>query len=151
MKYIYFWLLLIFLGCNIATMDAQGLAASLGYEYFGKNAGFLGAEYRLDKNDLQNNHGPFNIGVGTYLFSENGKFSLAPEVHVNQTWWHAISTEFSISTKNIKPSAGVSFFNLFRLQFGYSYPFEKSDFKGFYFGVRVNIGRALFYDEIRVF
>ena len=143
--------LAVFFCVGLVQVNAQKLAVSLGYEYFDKNAAFLGGEYRLDRNDLKNNHGPFSVGAGTYLYSKEGKFTIVPEAHIQKTWWHVVSSEFSVSTQNIKPSAGLSFFNLFRVQFGYSFPFETSDFKGFYFGFRLNIGRSPFYDEIRIF
>lgn len=151
MKLRLFAIIACILSFGSVKINAQKLAVSLGYEYFDKSAGFVGTEYRLDKNNLQNKHGPLNIGVGTYLYGKEGRFSLAPEAHINQTWWHVASTELSVSTKNIKPSVGLSFFNLFRMQFGYSFPFTKNDFKGFYFGFRIHIGRAPFYDEIQIF
>ncbi len=127
------------------------VALNVGYEYMQKSKGYLGAEYRFNNNDLNNNNGPLNIGIGTYLYNNDNKFSIAPEIHLNKTWKHFLLTELSASTKNIKPSIGLSVFNLGRLQFGYSFPIDNSEFKGFYFGFHILIGRSPFYDEIRVF
>ena len=127
------------------------LAANIGYEYMQKNSGYLGAEYRINNNNLKNTQGPLNVGVGTYLYSSKGEFSAAPEIHINQTWMHFLITEFSASTKNIKPSVGISLMNLTRLQFGYSIPINHSEFKGFYFGFHILIGRSPFYDEIKIY
>ena len=127
-------------------------ALNLGYDYMQKHTGYVGAEYRIDSNLQEHTaHGPFTIGIGSYLYGENGKFSVAPEVHLNKTWKHFISAEISASTKNLKPSIGLTFFNLARLQFGYSFPIKQSDFKGFSVGFHILIGRAPFYDEMRVF
>lgn len=62
-----------------------------------------------------------------------------------------LTTEVSASTKNIKPSVGLSLMNLTRIQFGYSIPIDKSEFKGFYFGFHILIGRSPFYDEIKIY
>ena len=127
------------------------LAGNIGYEYMLKKSGYLGAEYRLNNNDAKNTQGPLNVGIGTYLYGNNGKFSVAPEIHINQTWMHFLITELSASTKNIKPSIGISLMNLTRLQFGYSIPIDHSEFKGFYFGFHILIGRSQFYDEIKIY
>ena len=134
------------------TFSQHKFALNLGYDYMQKHTGFLGAEYRIDGNSQQHaSHGTLNIGVGTYLYGQNGKFSIAPEIHLNKTWKHFIVTEISASTKNIKPSVGLTFFNLARLQFGYSFPINASDFIGFSVGFHILIGRAPFYDEMKVF
>lgn len=127
------------------------LAGNIGYEYMQKKSGYLGAEYRLNSNDDKNTQGPLNVGVGTYLYSDKGKFAIIPEMHINQTWMHFLTTELSASTKNIKPSVGLSLMNLTRLQFGYSIPIDHSEFKGFYFGFHILIGRSPFYDEIKIY
>lgn len=127
------------------------LAANIGYEYMSKKSGYLGAEYRLNNNDAKNTQGPLNVGVGTYLYGNKGKFAIAPEIHINQTWMHFLTTELSASTKNIKPNVGLSLMNLTRLQFGYSIPIDHSEFKGFYFGFHILIGRSQFYDEIKIY
>ena len=134
-----------------APAQINKLAANIGYEYMHKNSGYLGAEYRLNDNRGKNPHGPLTAGIGTYLYNNNNKFSLAPEIHLNQTWMHFLTTELSASTLNFKPSIGLSFFNVTRFQFGYSIPFKDSGFKGFYFGFHILIGRAPFYDEISIF
>ncbi len=127
------------------------LALNLGYDYMQKHSGFVGVDYRIDGNEGENKHGPLNIGLGTYLYGENGKFALSPEAHLTKTWKHFLLTEISVSTKNVKPSVGLTFFNLAHLKFGYSFPFRGSDFKGFSLGFHILIGRAPFYDEIKVF
>lgn len=134
-----------------AQAQLDKVALNIGYENIHKNSGYLGAEYRFNNNDLNNNHGPLNIGLGTYMYSQDNKFKIAPELHLNKTWKHFLLTELSVSTKNIKPSVGLTLFNLSRLQFGYSFPIDNSEFKGFYFGFHILIGRSPFYDEIRVF
>ena len=136
---------------NYAQAQLNKLALNVGYEYMHKNSGYLGAEYRLNNNDIKNTQGPFNVGIGTYMYSNNNKFAIAPEIHLNQTWKHFLVTELSASTKNFKPSVGLSFFNMARFQFGYSFPFDNSEFKGFYFGFHILIGRSPFYDEIQIF
>lgn len=132
-------------------ISAQKFALNAGYDYFRKHTGYLGGEYRIDSNEGTNKNGPLNIGIGSYLYGLDGKFALAPEVHLNKTWKHFLVTEISASTKNIKPSIGLSFFNLTRLQFGYSFPVTDTGFKGFYVGFHILIGRAPFYDEITIF
>ncbi len=144
-------LVLIILINTYAVGQIDKLAANIGYEYMHKKSGYLGAEYRLNNNNLNNNNGPLNIGVGTYMYGNNGKFSIAPEIHLNQTWMHFLITEVSASTKNIKPSVGLSLMNLTRIQFGYSFPIDQSEFKGFYFGFHILIGRSPFYDEIKIY
>ncbi len=127
-------------------------ALNLGYDYMQKHTGYVGAEYRIDSNQQEHrSHGPFNIGIGTYLYGQNGKFTATPEIHLNKTWKHFIVTEISASARNIKPSIGLTFFNLARLQFGYSFPVKQSDFKGFSVGFHILIGKSPFYDEMRVF
>lgn len=144
-------LILIILINTYAVGQIDKLAANIGYEYMHKKSGYLGAEYRLNNNNLNNNNGPLNIGVGTYMYGNNGSFSITPEIHLNQTWMHFLITEVSASTKNIKPSVGLSLMNLTRIQFGYSIPIDKSEFKGFYFGFHILIGRSPFYDEIKIY
>ena len=144
-------LVLIFLINSSANAQLNKLAANIGYDYMNKKSGYVGAEYRLNNNDNKNNNGPLNVGVGTYLYGNNGKFAMAPEVHINQTWMHFLTTELSASTKNIKPSLGLSLLGLTRIQFGYSIPIDNSDFKGFYFGFHILLGRSPFYDEIKIF
>ena len=136
---------------TFAEAQLNKLALNIGYEYMHKNSGYLGAEYRFNNNDLKNDHGPLNVGVGAYMYSDDNKFAIAHEVHLNKTWKHFLITELSASTKNIKPSVGLSLFNLTRLQFGYSFPINNSDFKGFYFGFHILIGRSPFYDEIKIY
>ena len=151
MRRILTLLVLIVLTNTYTNAQINKLAANVGYEYMHKSSGYLGAEFRLNSNNDKNIHGPLNIGLGTYLYSNNGNFAVAPEVHLNQTWKHFLTTELSASTQNFKPSIGISLFNLTRLQFGYSFPFKDSDFKGFYFGFHILIGRSAFYDEITIF
>jgi len=151
MRRIIILLLLALLLNSFASAQINKFTANIGYQYMHKNSGYLGAEYRLNDNKGKNPHGPLTVGVGSYLYSNNNKFSLAPEVHINQTWMHFLNTELSASKQNFKPSIGLSFFNLTRLQFGYSIPFNDSGFKGFYFGFHILIGRAPFYDEVRIF
>lgn len=140
--------LLIF---NYAEAQFNKVALNAGYEYMNKKSGYLGAEYRFNNNDLDNKHGPLNIGIGAYMYGKDNKFAVAPEIHLNKTWKHFLISEISASTKNIKPSLGLSIFNLGRLQFGYSFPINNSDFEGFYFGFHILLGRSEFYDEIRIF
>ena len=151
MKRVFTALVLTILINTYAVGQIDKLAANIGYEYMHKNSGYLGAEYRINNNDLKNSNGPLNIGVGTYMYGNNGKFSIAPEIHLNQTWMHFLITELSVSTKNIKPSVGLSLMNLTRFQFGYSIPIDNSEFKGFYFGFHILIGRSPFYDEIKIY
>ena len=131
--------------------NIEKLALNIGYQYMHVNSGYLGAEYRLNSNKGKNTHGPFTMGAGTYLYGDKGKFAVAPEVHINQTWMHFLTTELSASTKNLKPSVGFSFFNLMRIQFGYSFPIGNSNFEGFHVGVNILLGRSPFYDEIRIY
>ena len=151
MKRILVSIILVLAITSYVQAQINKLALNVGYEYMHKNSGYLGAEYRVNNNNLKNNHGPLNVGVGAYLYGNNKKFAVTPEIHVNQTWKHFLITELSASTKNIKPSLGVSFMNLARLQFGYSFPIDNSDFKGFYFGFHILIGRGPFYDEIKIY
>lgn len=151
MKRIHVLILLVLLINSYTQAQINKVALNVGYEYMHKSSGYMGAEYRFNNNDLKNNHGPLNVGIGTYMYSNNNEFRIAPEIHLNKTWKHFLITELSASTKNLKPSIGVSAFNLARFQFGYSFPFDNSDFKGFYFGFHILIGRSPFYDEIRIF
>ncbi|MDO5522736.1 MAG: hypothetical protein Q4G48_01670 [Bacteroidia bacterium] len=146
-------LIVLFLTTFATTAFSQHkFALNLGYDYVQKHTGYVGAEYRIDSNRPEHtSHGPLNVGIGTYLYGQNGKFMATPEIHLNKTWKHFIITELSASTKNIKPSIGFTFFNLARLQFGYSFPLNQSDFKGFSVGFHILIGKAPFYDEMRVF
>ncbi len=151
MKRIVTSLVLILMISCYAHAQLDKLALNVGYEYMHKSSGYLGAEYRFNNNDLKNNHGPLNVGIGTYMYNSNSKFAIAPEIHLNKTWKHFLFTELSASTKNLKPNIGLTVFNLARFQFGYSFPFDNSDFEGFYFGFHILIGRSPFYDEIRIF
>lgn len=151
MKRILISIILAFLASTYTQAQLSKTAINIGYENIHKSIGYLGAEYRFNKNDLKNNHGPLNIGIGAYTYRENKKFKIAPEVHLNKTWKHFLLTELSVSTKSFKPSVGLSLLNLGRLQFGYSIPIDNSEFKGFYFGFHILIGRSPFYDEIRIF
>lgn len=151
MKRIIISAILMLAMSNYAQAQLNKIALNVGYEHIHKSIGYLGGEYRFNNNDLKNNHGPLNIGIGTYMYNKNSKFSIAPEIHLNKTWKHFLLTEISASSKNIKPSIGLSVFNLGRLQFGYSFPIDNSEFKGFYFGFHILIGRSPFYDEIRIF
>lgn len=148
-KYIFLFFCLA--GFSATGFSQHKFALNAGYDKVGIHTGYLGAEYRIDGNEGENRHGPLNVGVGSYLYGRNGKFFAVPELHVNKTWKHVAVTELSVSTKNIRPSVGVSFFNLARMQFGYSFPVQKSSFKGFYFGFHILLGKASFYDEIKVF
>ena len=151
MKRIIIAIMMMLMMSNFTHAQLNKVALNVGYESMKKKSGYLGAEYRFNNNDLQNNHGPLNVGVGAYLYGNDGKFALAPEIHLNKTWKHFLITELSASTKNIKPSVGLSLLNVGRLQFGYSFPIDNSDFKGFYFGFHILIGRSPFYDEIKIF
>lgn len=151
MKRIIIAIILLLTMSSYTHAQLNKVALNVGYESMQKKSGYLGAEYRFNNNDLQNNHGPLNVGVGAYMYGKDGKFAMAPEIHLNKTWKHFLITELSASTKNIKPSVGLSLMNLGRLQFGYSFPIDNSDFKGFYFGFHILIGRSPFYDEVRIF
>ena len=151
MKRILIATMLMLLMSSYTQAQLNKVALNVGYESMQKKSGYLGVEYRFNNNDLRNNHGPLNVGVGGYLYGEDGKFTISPEIHLNKTWMHFLITELSASTKNIKPSVGLSLMNLGRLQFGYSFPIDNSDFKGFYFGFHILIGRPPFYDEIKVY
>lgn len=151
MKRILISIILVFMMSQYGQAQLNKTAINIGYENIHKSMGYLGAEYRFNNNDLKNNHGPLNIGLGTYMYSQDSKFKIAPEIHLNITWKHFLLTELSVSTKNFKPSVGLSVLNLGRLQFGYSFPIDNSEFKGFYFGFHILIGRSPFYDEIRIF
>lgn len=151
MKRILIATILLLAMSSYSHAQLNKVALNVGYEYMNKNSGYLGAEYRFNNNDLQNNHGTLNVGVGAYMYGNDGKFAMAPEIHLNKTWKHFLITELSASTKNIKPSVGLSLLNVGRLQFGYSFPIDNSDFKGFYFGFHILIGRSPFYDEIKIF
>ena len=144
-------IILVLITSGYAQAQLDKVALNIGYENIHTSSGYLGAEYRFNNNDLNNHHGPLNIGVGTYMYSKDSKFAIAPEIHLNKTWKHFLLTELSLSNKNIKPSVGLSIFNLARFQFGYSFPIDNSEFKGFYFGFHILIGRSNFYDEIRIF
>ncbi len=151
MRRIFTSLVLILLIHSYAVGQIDKLAANIGYDYMNKKSGYIGAEYRLNNNKGKNTQGPLNVGVGTYIYGNNNKLAIAPEIHLNQTWMHFLTTELSASTQNIKPSIGISLFNLTRFQFGYSISINKSDFKGFYFGIHILLGRSPFYDEITIF
>lgn len=151
MKRLLIYIILVLITSKHVQAQLDKVALNIGYENIHKSSGYLGAEYRFNNNDLKNNHGPLNIGLGTYLYTKNNKFRISPEVHLNKTWKHFILTELSLSNKNFKPSAGLSILNLARFQFGYSFPIDNSEFKGFYFGFHILLGRSPFYDEIRIF
>ena len=70
MKRIFLAAMLILLMNNYANAQLDKLALNVGYEYMHKASGYLGAEYRINNNDLKNNHGPLNVGVGTYMYSK---------------------------------------------------------------------------------
>lgn len=146
-----FFLLLITTFAEAQSTNLDRLAANIGYQYMHVKSGYLGAEYRLNSNQGKNTNGPLTVGVGTYLYSSKSKFKVTPEIHVNQTWMHFLTTELSASTKNLKPSVGLSVFNLMRFQFGYSFQLGDSNFKGFHFGFNILLGRSSFYDEIKVY
>lgn len=146
------YIFILFVAFAIAPAFSQHkFALDLGYKYNRLNSGYLGAEYRLDSNAGKHPHGPLNIGAGTLLYSEKGKFELLPEFHINKTWKHVLISELSLTPKYVSPSLGITFFNLARFQFGYSVPLRHSDFKGFSFGLHILIGRSPFYDEITVY
>lgn len=133
------------------SFSQHRFALNIGYDKVGIHSGYLGTEYRLNSNNRNNSNGPLNMGVGTYLHQQGGNLKITPELHLNQTWKHYLLSELSVSPKNVRPSVGLSFFNLGRMQFGYSIPIDHSSFKGFYFGFHILIGKAPFYDEIKVF
>lgn len=145
------FLLLITVHGEAQSPNLDKLALNISYKYMHVNSGYLGAEYRLNSNKGKNANGPLTVGVGTYLYGNKGKFAIVPEVHLNQTWMHFLTTELSASTKNVMPSAGLTFFNLMRIQFGYSFPLADSNFKGFHFGFNILLGRSSFYDEIKIY
>ena len=58
---------------TFAEAQLNKLALNVGYEYMHKNSGYLGAEYRFNNNDLKNDHGPLNVGVGAYMYSDDNR------------------------------------------------------------------------------
>lgn len=146
-------LLLIFVTLLLShtCLAQQKLALNLGYDYMGRHSGFTGIDYRLNSNAGVNRHGALNVGIGAYLYGKDGRFAIAPEAHLTQTWRHFLLTELSVSTQNIKPSLGLTLFNLGHLKIGYSFPINDADFKGFSIGFHLYIGRSSFYDEIKLF
>lgn len=135
-----------------AALHAQHqFALNLGYKYNRINSGYVGAEYRLDKNSNKSSHGPLNVGIGSHLYADKRSLTLLPEIHVNKTWKHFLITELSVSPQYINPNIGITFFNFTRLQFGYAVPLQQSEFKGFSFGLHILIGRSPFYDEITIY
>ncbi len=130
-------------------LSAQGFAANLGYNYIGKNAGFLGVEYRI--NDT---HKPsINLGIGSYLTSVNDKFGFVPEIHYNQTFDKnsGLAFQLSASTKNLKPSINFNLLNIIRLDLGYSFGYKSSkDFQGLAFGINILLGQDEFYDYFNI-
>ncbi len=143
-----FFVLLLFVTNSMAQ---HRFALNAGYEHVRGSIGYFGLEYRLNSNNDKNKNGPLNIGIGSRFYSSKSIFQVIPEAHINKTWKHFLVSELSASTKSIQPSLGLSFFNLARLQFGYSIPIQKSEFKGFFFGFHILLGKSAFYDEITIF
>ncbi|NLA64223.1 MAG: hypothetical protein GX857_13630, partial [Bacteroidales bacterium] len=67
MKRILISIILVFTMSSIAQAQLNKTAINVCYENIHKSIGYLGAEYRFNNNDLSNNHGPLNIGLGTYM------------------------------------------------------------------------------------
>ncbi|WP_300670997.1 hypothetical protein [Soonwooa sp.] len=140
-------LILVFVG-NFCK--AQGFALNVGYNYMGKNAGFVGADYRISDSRKP----AINVGAGTYLTSVNHKFGVVPEVHFNQVLGKesAFMYQVSVSSKNLKPSLGINIFNFLHLDLGYSFGYEKSkDFQGFALGLNFLLGQDGFYEPFKGF
>lgn len=131
-----------------AHLFSQGFAANLGYAYIGKNAGYVGLDYRLDASRMKR-----NVGIGTQLTSVKSKFAVVPEIHYNQVFYDDfLMFETAISPKYLHPGLGINLMNTFQLKTGYVVPFDKNTgFRGLTFGVHVLLGENHFYDTFRLF
>lgn len=131
-----------------SLIKSQGFALNLGYDYIGKSAGFVGVDYRISPNRKSYS----NIGVGTYLTTNNQKFTAIPEVHYNYNFKEGYKAELSLCTKKITPSVGINLFNAMHLNLGYNIPFNKEeDFKGPYVGLHFFLGERRFYYNMKLF
>lgn len=85
------------------------------------------------------------------MLHEQGGNLVTPELHLNQTWKHYLVSELSVSAKNVRPSLGLSFLIWDGCNLATAYPLIIPLSRGFYFGFHILIGKAPFYDEIKVF
>lgn len=139
--------LILLLFSFVSFFKSQEFALNLGYDYIGKSAGFTGLEYRIPSQSRVYS----NIGAGTYLTTENSKFTIIPEVHYNITSRNGYKAEVSLCTKKITPSVGINLFNAMHLNLGYNIPFhQEENFKGIYLGLHIFLGKNRFYDPMKL-
>lgn len=67
MKRILISIILVFMMSQYGQAQLNKTAINIGYENIHKSMGYLGAEYRFNNNDLNNNHGPLNIARNIYV------------------------------------------------------------------------------------
>jgi len=85
------------------------------------------------------------------FMSNDKKFLVLPELHVNHALKKQLLYEFSVTPRNINPSIGINFVNLIHLKLGYSVPIlAQEDLRGLSFGVNFFIGKNNFYDYIKL-
>lgn len=140
---------LISLFC-VKMLFSQGIAANVGYDYIGKNAAYVGLDYRINEPSIYNTGK--NIGVGTYLTFVNGKVQLIPVAH----YMHSLGKEIweanlAVSTKNVSPSLGANVFNGMALNLGYNFAYQDNSFRGPFIGFHLMLGGKSFYDKMKFF
>lgn len=138
----------LFSCCFISLVKSQNYAINIGYDYIGKSAGFTGLEYRIpSKSNVYS-----NLGIGTYFTTDSKDFIILPEVHYNITSKNGYKAEVSLCAKKVTPSIGINLFNAMHLNLGYNIPFNNNEnFKGFYMGLHLFIGKNGFYDSMKLF
>jgi hypothetical protein len=139
--------LLIFCFFSFALSKARdgGFAGQIGYASFASSNAFLGLDYRFgDAKD-----GTLNLGIGTYFgnFDTKSQTVLTPEIHTNYSLAYFFLGEMSVTNKSINPSLGLNIFNVIKIKSGYNFPFSKSNFSGFTFGVSLNFGQEGYRDK----
>ena len=84
-------------------------------------------------------YGGFSYYGGTHIGSHKGKVQFVPEIGA-ELYMMLFGIGLSANTHAITPRAGLSFFNKYQLQAGYSLPLrEGATFKGFTLSFVINI------------
>jgi len=136
-------------------MKAQGVALDLGYKYQTRNLGYTGLSFSMSSGRPYDSGTTksFTLGAGGYWGSFNGSHKIIPTGYASFGFGGAalLDTKVSVSKHFFNPSVGFNALNFCRLDFGYSFPFEKINgvkMKGFTIGLNISLGTRGYYVDL---
>lgn len=134
---------------NLFSQNLDQTAIGISYRYINRNVLQLSIEQIIKSSQKDK----VILGASILYTSVGGQTKYIPEIHSYYTRELGL-VGLSFSTHTIEPRIGISFFNGIYLTSGYAFPIDQNKyFKGFTFGIQLNIGiskHSDFYDNLKL-